>query len=89
MSTVIKALAIEAVIAACASVAFAQTPPREPYYPADPTLPAYPAAPEGSYYSGIGSNFTVAPYGYANPFYGSYRERLRSDFNRGVDYPGR
>jgi hypothetical protein len=89
----IKTLALAMVIAASASVAFAQSPP--PYwggygYPGEGAVPA-PA-------------FPIAPYGDANPsysgYYGTYpayswdpdpylRAQLRSDFNRGVDFPGR
>jgi hypothetical protein len=84
MSKAIKTLALAMVIAACASLAVAQTPPYYPALPGDHYYPDYP----------------VSPYGCANPCYttpyGTYpgytydpdpglSAQLRSDFNRGVD----
>jgi hypothetical protein len=95
MPKVIKTLAIATIVAGPASAAFAQSPPPWPYYP---------AAPGSYYYSDVGTDFPVAPYGYATPSYSSHfgtypaytydpdpwlRAQLRSDFNRGVDTPGR
>jgi hypothetical protein len=91
----IKALAIPAILVASASVAFAQSPApyRGGYGP-------YAGAPGGYYYP----EYPIAPYGYATPSYsspyGTYpaytydpdpglSAQLRSDFNRGVDTPGR
>ena len=96
MSKPTKTLATAALIAGCASVAFAQGPMPYgdgygPYY--------YPGAPGGYDYT----VYPAAPYGYANPFYstpyGTYpawtydpdpglSAQLRSDFNRGVYAPG-
>jgi len=89
MSKASKILAIATIIVGSVSVAIAQALPQEPVYPAAPELPAYPALPEDYYYSDIGANFPVAPYWYAHPSYRSYRLRLRSYFNRGVDFPRR
>jgi hypothetical protein len=95
MSKAIKAFALAMIIAAPASVAFAQSPP-----PYGGGYGPYPVAPRGYYYP----QYLAAPYGYANPSvttpYGTYpaytydpdprlSAQLRSDFNRGVDTPGR
>lgn len=85
MSKATKTLAIATIVAGCASVAFAQSPP-----PYSSGYGAYqPSAPS-----------PLGPYGYATPsytdYYGTYpahswdpdpglRGQLRSDFNRGVD----
>jgi hypothetical protein len=95
MLKAIKTLAIMTAITASASVAFAQSPP-----PYSGGYGPYPDAPGGYYYPG----YPIAPYGYATPSYstpyGTYpaytydpdpglSAQLRSDFNRGVDTPGR
>jgi hypothetical protein len=89
-----KTLVVATIIAVPAAAAFAQAPPSYPYGPGAP----------GSYYSEMGPGFPIAPYGYGTPsysgYYGTYpaytydpdpnlRAQLRSDFNRGVDTPGR
>jgi hypothetical protein len=95
MSKAIKAFALAMIIAASGSVAFAQSP-----WPYSGGYGPYPGGPGGYYYPA----YPIAPYGYANPSYstpyGTYpaytydpdpglAAQLRSDFNRGVDSPGR
>jgi hypothetical protein len=89
MLKAIKTLAVATVVAASASVAFAQSPPPGSYG-------GPPPASYGAYYP----SFPIAPYGYAEPsysgYYGTYpahswdpdpylRARLRSEFNLAVD----
>jgi hypothetical protein len=95
MSKAIKTLAVATVVAACTSVAFAQSPPPYwgnygyPYgYPGEGALPAFPIAPYGDANPSYSSSYGTYPaYTYdPDPW---LRAQLRSDFNRGVDTPGR